>query len=119
MPPKMLRNFSFGAIALVSASTLAVAPALAQDTRPLTENPTLIRGCRQLNQAAEVFDNSTLGPVSNRLGTLAAGTQVTLTGTVAMGRAQVFLGSGTLSPVQPVGWLNAANLGPCGGTPPP
>ncbi|MBE9156624.1 hypothetical protein IQ265_07245, partial [Nodosilinea sp. LEGE 06152] len=46
MSPKMLRNFSFGAIALVSASTLAVAPAQAQETRPLTENPTLIRGCR-------------------------------------------------------------------------
>ena len=119
MPPKMLQNLSFGAIALVSASTLAVAPALAQETRPLTENPTLIRGCRQLNQAAEVFDNSTLGPTSNRIGTLAAGTRVTLTGAVTTGRAQVFLGSGTLSSIQPVGWLNAANLGPCGGNPPP
>jgi hypothetical protein len=119
MPPRMLRNFSFGAIALVSASTLAVAPALAQETRPLTENPTLIRGCRQLNQAVEVFDNSTLGPTANRVGTLAAGTRVTLTGVVSTGRAQVFLGGSTLSPVQPVGWLNASNLGPCGGTPPP
>lgn len=119
MPPKMLRNFSFGAIALVSASTIAVAPTLAQETRPLTENPTLIRGCRRLNQAVEVFDNSTLGPTANRIGTLASGTQVTLTGVVATGRAQVFLGSDTLSPIQPVGWLNAANLGPCGNTPPP
>ena len=119
MLPKMLRNFSFGAIALVSASTLAVVPALAQETRPLTENPTLIRGCRRLNQAVEVFDNSTLGPTANRIGTLAAGTQVTLTGVVSTGRAQVFLGSDTLSPVQPVGWLNAANLGLCGGTTPP
>lgn len=118
MLPKMLRNFSFGAIALVSASTLGVAPALAQETRSLTENPTLIRGCRRLNQAVEVFDNSTLAPTANRIGTLAAGTQVTLTGVVSTGRAQVFLGSGTLSPVQPVGWLNAANLGPCNNAPP-
>lgn len=118
MLPKMLRHCSLGAIALISVSTLAAAPALAQETRPLTENPTLIRGCRQLNRTAEVFDNSTLGPAANRIGTLAVGTPVTLTGAIATGRAQVFLGNGTLSPIQPVGWLNAANLGPCGGTTP-
>lgn len=106
-------------IALLVAGSVAVAPALAQDTRPLTENPTLIRGCRQLNRSTEVFDNSTLGPVANRIGTLGSGTQVTLTGAVATGRAQVFLGTGTLSAMQPVGWLNAANLGPCTTTPLP
>ncbi|TVQ07622.1 MAG: SH3 domain-containing protein [Leptolyngbya sp. DLM2.Bin27] len=106
-------------IALLLAGSFSAAPALAQDTRPLTENPTLIRGCRQLNRNTEIFDNSTLGPLANRIGTLGAGTQVTLTGAVATGRAQVFLGTGTLSAVQPVGWLNAANLGPCTTTPPP
>ncbi|MGF1519790.1 MAG: SH3 domain-containing protein [Nodosilinea sp.] len=106
-------------IALLVAGSVAVAPVLAQDTRPLTENPTLIRGCRQLNRSTEIFDNSTLGPVANRIGTLGANTQVTLTGAVSPGRAQVFLSGGTLSAVQPVGWLNAANLGPCTTTPPP
>ncbi|WP_035985064.1 hypothetical protein [Leptolyngbya sp. KIOST-1] len=119
MRSRTLRSLSLGTVAVLAASTGAIAPVLAQDTRPLTENPALIRGCRQLNQTAEVFDNSTLGPVANRIGTLAAGTQVTLTGAVTTGRAQVFLGGGTLSPIQPVGWLNAANLGPCGTTPPP
>ncbi len=125
---KLMQTFSWGAIpprgrsltiAFLVAGSFSVAPALAQETRPLTENPTLIRGCRQLNQSAQIFDNSTLGPAANRIGTLNAGTQVTLTGAVSPGRAQIFLGSGTLSSVQPVGWLNAANLGPCGSTPPP
>lgn len=119
MTSKSLRHLSLGAIALVSASSVAIAPALAQDTRPLTENTNLIRGCRQINQSSEVFDNSMLGPISTRIGTLPAGTRVTLTGTIASGRAQVFLGSGSLSSIQPVGWLNAGNLGPCSSTPPP
>jgi hypothetical protein len=116
MTSEMLRNISWGAIALLSAGSLSVTPALAQDTRALTENSTLIRGCRQLNQATEVFDNSTLGPLSNRIGTLQSSTRVTLTGVVSTGRAQVFLGSGSLSSVQPVGWVNAGNLGPCSST---
>jgi hypothetical protein len=119
MTSNLLRQVSWGAIALLSAGSLSVAPALAQDTRALTENTTLIRGCRQLNQTAEVFDNSTLGPLSNRIGTLGVGTQVTLTGVVSTGRAQVFLGSGSLSSAQPVGWLNAGVLAPCTSTPPP
>lgn len=126
MPSKMLRKFSWGAIrkaipagiALLSAGSLSVAPAFAQNTRALTENPTLIRGCRQLNRATEVFDNSTLGPVATRIGTLQAGTQVRLTGATSPGRAQVFLSSGNLSSVQPVGWVNASVLTNCGGTPP-
>ncbi|HSM82377.1 MAG TPA: SH3 domain-containing protein, partial [Nodosilinea sp.] len=84
-----------------------------------TENAGLIRACRQLNRSTEVFDNSTLGPVANRIGTLGVGTQVTLTGATSPGRAQVFLSGGSLSSVQPVGWLNAGTLAPCGNTPPP
>ncbi|MBW4462898.1 MAG: SH3 domain-containing protein [Nodosilinea sp. WJT8-NPBG4] len=118
MPSKILRKSAFGAIALLSAGSLSVAPALAQETRALTENPALIRGCRQLNRATEVFDNSTLGPIANRLGTLQAGTQVSLTGATSPGRAQVFLRSGILSSAQPVGWINASVLTACGGTPP-
>lgn len=127
MPSNVLRKCAFGAIrkaipagiALLSAGSLFVAPALAQETRAITENPALIRGCRQLNRATEVFDNSTLGPIANRIGTLQAGTQVSLTGATSPGRAQVFLRSGTLSPAQPVGWINASVLTTCGSTPPP
>ncbi|MBD1872428.1 hypothetical protein H6F75_02940 [Nodosilinea sp. FACHB-131] len=127
MPSKMLRESAFGAIrkaipagiALLSAGSLSVAPALAQETRALTENPALIRGCRQLNRATEVFDNSTLGPIATRIGTLQAGTQVSLTGATSPGRAQVFLRSGTLSSAQPVGWINASVLTACGSTPIP
>lgn len=126
MPSHVLRKCAFGAIrkaipagiALLSAGSLSVAPALAQETRTLTENPALIRGCRQLNRATEVFDNSTLGPIANRIGTLQAGTQVSLTGATSPGRAQVFLRSGTLSSAQPVGWINASVLTTCGGTSP-
>ncbi|MEA5447398.1 hypothetical protein VB780_02375 [Leptolyngbya sp. CCNP1308] len=119
MPSKTLRKFAWGAIALLSTGSLSVTPAFAQNTRALTENPALIRGCRQLNQATEVFDNSTLGPISTRIGTLQAGTQVRLTGAVSPGRAQVFLSSGNLSSTQPVGWINASVLTTCGGTPTP
>ncbi|MBD2230296.1 SH3 domain-containing protein [Phormidium tenue] len=106
-------------IALLSAGSLSIAPALAQETRTLTENPVLIRGCRQLNRATEVFDNSTLGPIATRIGTLQAGTQVSLTGATSPGRAQVFLRSGALSSTQPVGWINASVLTACGSTPTP
>ncbi len=119
MRPPALRTLSLGAIALLSASAAAIAPALAQDPRSLTENPTLIRECRQLNRSTEVFDNSILGPLATRIGTLGANTEVLLTGAVASGRAQVFLSGGTLSSTQPVGWLNSANLGPCTTEPPP
>lgn len=125
MSSHVLRKCAFGAIrkaipagvALLSAGSLSVAPALAQETRALTENPSLIRGCRQLNRATEVFDNSTLGPIATRIGTLQAGTQVSLTGATSPGRAQVFLRSGNLSSTQPVGWINASVLTTCGGTP--
>ncbi|WOD41280.1 hypothetical protein [Nodosilinea sp. E11] len=114
-----LQSLSLGVVALLVTSAVAIAPARAQDIRPLSENASLIRACRQLNRTSEVFDNSTLGPPANRIGTLAVGTQVTLTGAITTGRAQVYLSNDSLSGVQPVGWLNAGNLAPCGTTPPP
>ncbi|NJL49339.1 MAG: hypothetical protein HC929_20205 [Leptolyngbyaceae cyanobacterium SM2_5_2] len=110
-------------LATLSVGVLASPVALAQNTKTiiegLREDQALIRKCRQLNRSLEVFDNTNLGPGANRIGTLAAGTQVTLTGVVAQGRAQVFLANGTLSSVQPVGWLSAAGLTTCGTTTPP
>ncbi|WOD41506.1 SH3 domain-containing protein [Nodosilinea sp. E11] len=99
--------------------------ALAQGSRVvvqgLEENQGLIRQCRQINQTAQVFDNTSLGPVTNRLGTLPAGTRVSLTGVVVQGRAQIFLPSNFngLSSSQPVGWVSAGFLTGCGGSPPP
>ncbi|MBD2112722.1 MULTISPECIES: hypothetical protein [Cyanophyceae] len=113
------------AVVLVTAAiACGLSPtALAQIPRAiiqgLQENQGLIRQCRQLNQAAEVFDNTSLGPVTNRLGTLPGGTQVRLTGVLAQGRAQIFLGNNFngLSSVQPMGWISASFLGPCGSPP--
>lgn len=85
----------------------------------LTENLSYIRECRETNAPVEVFDNSDLSPVANRIGTLPANTQVTLTGVLAPGRAQIYLPSGNLSEIQPVGWISAANLKGCDTAPPP
>lgn len=120
---KPLRPLAVGLATAAIASSLSPT-ALAQTPRAiiqgLQENQGLIRQCRQLNQAAEVFDNTSLGPVTNRLGTLPGGTQVLLTGVLAQGRAQIFLGNNFngLSSVQPMGWVSASFLGPCGGPPP-
>ncbi|MBU6229196.1 MAG: hypothetical protein KGQ93_05840 [Cyanobacteria bacterium REEB459] len=115
-------RFSLGLAALLCLYPGLV---LAQGTRAavqgLEENPGLIRQCRQINQRTSVFDNTTLGPVTNRLGTLEAGSKVSLTGVVTGGRAQIFLPGNFngLSKIQPVGWVNAAFLASCGGSPPP
>lgn len=99
-----------GLTALVSPF-LAIAPALAQDT-PLTERSSYIRECRRVNSTIEVFDNSDLSPASSRVGTFTAGTQVTLTGVLREGRAQVYLPT-TNNLIQTLGWVDAVALGPC------
>jgi hypothetical protein len=125
MKPSVLRRFSLGLATVLSAGVGLAPVALAQGARTvvqgLEENQGLIRQCRQLNQTVEVFDSTSLGPVTNRLGTLSAGTQVSLTGVVVQGRAQIFLPNNFngLSPSQPVGWVSAAFLTNCGGSPPP
>jgi hypothetical protein len=124
MKPSVLRHFSLGLATMLAAGVGIVPVALAQTrtvVRGLEENQGLIRQCRQLNQTVEVYDNTSLGPVANRLGTLPTGTQVILTGVVVQGRAQVFLphNFNGLSPSQPVGWISAAFLTTCSGGQPP
>jgi hypothetical protein len=123
MLSKIQSQLALGVATVLSIGSFSIFPAAAQETRTivqnLSENQGYIRGCRQLNQQAEVFDNTNLSPSANRIGTLAAGTQVRLTGVLAPGRAQIFLAGGTLSTLQPVGWVNAATLTTCGATPPP
>lgn len=115
---KPLRPLAVGLATAAIACSLSPT-ALAQTPRAviqgLQENQGLIRQCRQLNQAADVFDNTSLGPVTNRLGTLPGGTQVLLTGVLAQGRAQIFLENNFtgLSSLQPMGWVSASFLGPC------
>lgn len=121
-------NFSLKQTAALLVTTLSlgavpIAPAFAQGAAAintgLTENEGYIRGCRQTNTTVEIYDNSDLAPVANRIGTLPEGTELRLTGVLAPGRAQVYLPGDDLSDVQPVGWVNAANLTGCDDSPPP
>ncbi|HIK45187.1 MAG TPA: hypothetical protein IGR64_09910, partial [Leptolyngbyaceae cyanobacterium M65_K2018_010] len=81
---------------------------------PVTERSTYVNVCRRVNTTTEVFNNSRLGPASARVGTITAGTNVTLTGVLDAGRAQVFLRNSDGS-IRVLGWVNATNLGPCSG----
>ncbi len=124
MQTRVVRSMALGVAAALSTVPLAGTAGLAQQLADirlnLTEDTALIRACRQFNRSTGVFDNTTLGPESNRIGTLGTGVQVRLTGVVQQGRAQVFLAGSDLSPIQPVGWVDAANLTTCGTvTPPP
>ncbi|MBD0335497.1 MAG: hypothetical protein ICV62_08410 [Cyanobacteria bacterium Co-bin13] len=83
-------------------------PLLSQTNADISENVNLIGQCRQTNRSTEVFSTSSLGPAANRVGTLTANSQVTLTGVVAPGRAQVYRPDANL-----VGWVNAAFLAAC------
>ncbi|HIK43731.1 MAG TPA: hypothetical protein IGR64_02470 [Leptolyngbyaceae cyanobacterium M65_K2018_010] len=121
MTSPVLRRLTLGFATLASVGLLSAPAALAQTRTTVTglsENQGLIRACRQTNRSIEVFDDTELKP-TNRIGTLPAGTQVRLTGVVATGRAQIFRDSPPLSTTQPVGWVDAAFLTTCGGSPPP
>lgn len=105
-----------GLAVAVSSATLvgpfvAIAPALAQDV-PLTERPSYVSQCRGVNRTTEVFNNSSLSPATSRVGTLAAGTEITLTGVLREGRAQVYLPTDN-DLIQVLGWVDAGDLGPC------
>jgi len=123
MRSNLLRSVALGIATTLSLGTLSMTSAWGQTSQTvvggLSENPSYIRSCRQLNRGVEVFDNTNLGPSANRIGTLNAGTQVRLTGVLASGRAQIYLQGQTLSSVQPVGWITASALTNCGSTPPP
>ena len=89
------------------------APAAQQSTdTPVYERSSYINACRAANMTTEIFLNTALGPVSQRVGTVTSGTQVTLTGVLGDipgvgGVAQI------KAPV--VGWLRSANLTSCNG----
>jgi hypothetical protein len=78
MKQSVLRRFSLGLATPLSAGVGVAPVTLAQGARTivqgLEENQGLIRQCRRLNQTVEVFDSTSLGPATNRLGTLSAGT---------------------------------------------
>jgi len=95
---------------------VAIAPVSAQETIPLNENLSFVRQCRRVNRTIEVFSNSTLSPASSRVGTFTAGTQITLTGVLREGRAQVYLPT-TNNLIRVIGWVDAGALGPCGDDP--
>jgi hypothetical protein len=67
--------------------------------------------------SVEVFADLALSP-ANRVGTLPAETEVTLTGVLYPGRAQLYRRSNS-NAIALVGWVNAANLTTCTQPPPP
>lgn len=93
-------------------SPTAPAPAPRAIIQGLTENTEYIAACRRTNTTVEVFSNSALTP-ANRIGTFTPNTQVTLTGVLAPGRAQVYR---QVAPdtIVVVGWVDASKLTTCG-----
>lgn len=104
-------------IAVMGLVTIAVPLAVppAQADTALTERIPYINSCRLINRTTEVFNNSGLSPASTRVGTLTANTNVTLTGVLTTGRAQIFVPNSDRS-IRVMGWVDAANLGACGNT---
>jgi len=91
----------------------AATPATRADTPGLFERVEYINACRQTNRAVEIFADTALSSV-NRVGSLPANAQVTLTGVLAPGRAQVVRRNSPDTPIVVVGWVNAAYLTNCG-----
>jgi hypothetical protein len=81
---------------------------------PLYERSSYISTCRQVNATTEIFQNTALGPVNQRVGTVNTGAQVTLTGVLGE-----ITGIGGVAQIKTpvVGWLRSVNLTTCG-TPP-
>ncbi|HIK13999.1 MAG TPA: hypothetical protein IGS53_01655 [Leptolyngbyaceae cyanobacterium M33_DOE_097] len=91
-------------LALRLLSLLVVAPLLsgegvAQVTTQLSENSSYVGACRQTRASTPVFEDARL---TKSAGAIAPGTQVTLTGVVGSGIAQI--------KVPEIGWVEAANL---------
>lgn len=86
------------------------------DTPGLFERSEYINACRRTNRSVEVFADTALSPV-NRVGTLEANAQITLTGVLAPGRAQIIRRNSPDGNIAVVGWVNSAYLTTCG-TPP-
>lgn len=104
---------------IAATAALGCLPVAAANAQTLTENPTYVRGCRQINAQTQVFATSDLSP-TNRIGTLfTPGTEVNLTGVLRDGRAQIFMDDRSMWNLQPVGWVDASNLTSCTSTPPP
>lgn len=116
---QIVRNVTIASTLSMSAVVWPFVSASAQYT-DLTENQSYIRGCRQIKQGATaiVYDNTDLASKpTTQIGTLFSGTQVNLTGvlreTGSYTAAQVYLGDGELTTLQPVGWINASLLTNC------
>ncbi len=114
MATSLWSSFKYFLTILSIASPVLTTSAFAQDT-PLTERITYVNSCRRIISTAEVFNNSSLSPLSSRVGTVTLGTNVTLTGVLAPGKAQVALPNSDRT-IRIVGWIDATHLGPCSGT---
>ena len=88
-------------------------PAPREDVSGLFERVEYINACRQTNRSIEIFADTALSPV-NRVGSLGANAQVTLTGVLAPGRAQIVRRETPDAPITVVGWVNSAYLTTCG-----
>jgi len=91
-------------LALRFVSLLVFAPLLpgkgvAQITTQLSENSSYVGACRQTRASASVFEDARL---TKPAGAIAPSTQVTLTGVVGSGIAQI--------KAPEIGWVEAANL---------
>ena len=97
-----------------SPAPTSPAPAAQQTTTdtPVYERSSYINACRTANTTSEIFLNTALGPVSQRVGTVTSGTQVTLTGVLGD-----IAGVGGVAQIKApvVGWLRSANLTNCNG----
>jgi len=100
------------------AAPAPAAPAAPAASSTLSENPTFIGACRQVNRTTEIFQNTALGPQDQRIGSVTSGTKVWLTGVLGSGLAQIKTTTPTTA-VGLVGWVSAANLTGCDTPPPP
>lgn len=92
-------------------------PAPRADVSGLFERVEYINACRQTNRSVEVFADTALSSV-NRIGTLEPSAQISLTGVLAPGRAQIVRRESPDSAILLVGWVNSAYLTSCGSPPP-
>lgn len=91
-------------------SPILVGSTLAQTTSA-TEDMSKVGACRATQRTIEIFSNSQIGTLIYRVGTLGQGEEVTLTGVLKPGLAQVqsYYSDGS---IKVVGWVDAGALSP-------